>query len=743
MRRILLVVLCFAVFPLLAANPAAINLDFETGSPGEVPPGWFAPTTHLGYDTALVTDSPKEGRQCVRVSGKPLPEAGKPSFGNVMQTVDATPYRGKRVRLRGAVRVEGSNAIAGLWMRVDRPEMRPGFFDSMRDRPIRAAQWTYYDVEGDIADDAEWLNFGMILREEGSAWLDDVSLEITASDPTRAVAAHATSSRAIENLIAFTRLYGVVRYFHPSDEAVAADWTSVAVNGAEFVESAKDANELAQRLTEVFAPLAPSLQVSSSSTMNIAAIEPGDATTIVSWEHYGVTTGDTGKTMYHSDRVRRAVTDKDTRSPDPRQPRRIDLGGGVFASIPFAVFANGRHTLPVATRKPLPFPSTTYSGNDRGTRIGAVVILWNVIQHFYPYFDLTDVDWPAELKTALQSAATDADEMAFLRTLKRMMAAIDDGHGNAYFASGARRPRLPVVWRVIDNELIVTAVADDVTNIKVGDEVVQIDGMPALSALRDAEALVSAATPQWRRFIASSELAANGPVQTVLTIRNADGTTRNVTIKRTQLSEPLTEKRPDTIAQLKPRIWYVDLTRATQEEVERSMQRLATAKGIIFDLRGYPSDLRSSLLQHMIGGVARSAYWNVPVARYPDRENVEWSAAERWRLEPTKPRFTKNIVFLTDARAISYAESWMGIIEAYKIGTIVGETTAGTNGNINIIPLPGGYRAVFTGMKVLKHDGTRHHGVGIAPDIKVSPTRAGVREGRDEQLEAAMKVVTK
>ena len=70
---------------------------------------------------------------------------------------------------------------------------------------------------------------------------------------------------------------------------------------------------------------------------------------------------------------------------------------------------------------------------------------------------------------------------------------------------------------------------------------------------------------------------------------------------------------------------------------------------------------------------------------------------------------------LTDARAISYAETCMGIVEHYRLGTIVGEPTAGTNGNVNSIPLPGGYRVSFTGMKVLKHDGSVHHGVGIRP----------------------------
>lgn len=96
---------------------------------------------------------------------------------------------------------------------------------------------------------------------------------------------------------------------------------------------------------------------------------------------------------------------------------------------------------------------------------------------------------------------------------------------------------------------------------------------------------------------------------------------------------------------------------------------------------------------------------------------------------------------LTNARAISYAETVMGIIEHYRLAEIVGGATAGTNGNVNSIPLPGGYTLRWTGMKVLKQDGSQHHGIGIQPTIPVSPTRNGIAAGRDECLERGIQVV--
>ena len=78
---------------------------------------------------------------------------------------------------------------------------------------------------------------------------------------------------------------------------------------------------------------------------------------------------------------------------------------------------------------------------------------------------------------------------------------------------------------------------------------------------------------------------------------------------------------------------------------------------------------------------------------------------------------------------------------AGNLAEIVGEATAGPNGNINPFTLPGGYHIVFTGMKVLKHDGSQHHGIGIQPTVPVQRTVQGIAEGRDELLEKAVEVL--
>ena len=72
---------------------------------------------------------------------------------------------------------------------------------------------------------------------------------------------------------------------------------------------------------------------------------------------------------------------------------------------------------------------------------------------------------------------------------------------------------------------------------------------------------------------------------------------------------------------------------------------------------------------------------------------------------------------------------------------VVGSTTAGADGNVSQIPLPGGMRAMITGIGVFYPDGRPTQRVGIVPDLVVHPTVEGIRAGRDEVLEAALEAV--
>ncbi len=351
-------------------------------------------------------------------------------------------------------------------------------------------------------------------------------------------------------------------------------------------------------------------------------------------------------------------------------------------------------------------------------------------------------DWSAALRAALTSAAQDPDGRAFLATLRRMVAALHDGHGGVSLTAGGDPTGTPpLAWDWIEGQLVVTRVGDRVKEVKPGEVVRSIDGRPTSEALADVERSISGATPQWRRYIGLRRLGA-GDVgsQVVLELGEAGQPPRTVRLVREE-GRP-EELRPPKIHEIRKGIYYVDVSRIDDNDFRRALPDLERAEGIVFDFRGYPSKLNPfTFFPHLTEKPMTSVQWHVPRVRRPDHEEMIFERQGEWSIPVTKPYLGAKKAFITDGRAISYAESCMGIVEHYKLGAIVGGPTAGTNGNVNPFTLPGGYRVVWTGMKVLKHDGSRHHGVGILPTVPISRTIAGVAAGRDELLEKAIAVV--
>jgi hypothetical protein len=409
--------------------------------------------------------------------------------------------------------------------------------------------------------------------------------------------------------------------------------------------------------------------------------------------------------------------------------------------VPLAVYSTSAGTLPRASAHAAERAHHRPSGDDRTTRLADIVLAWNVFQHFYPYFDVTPVDWNRELERALRSAATDDGERAFLDTLRRMVAGLADGHGYVHQASDRRLGFLPLEWEWIEDRLVVTAVARGLAHPAPGDVVLSIDGLPAAERLASAEALISGATTQWIRERALADLRMRStlePCVLELATYPDDAPVRcELSPGGTPFEAP--DLLPPKTSELMPGVWYVDLGRVSEADFDAIVEDLADASAVVFDLRGYPGGLSPQVIfGHLIEEPVTSAQWHVPLVLRPNREQLAFERGGEWDLRPIEPFFQCRKAFLTGGGAISYAESCMGIVEHYRLAEIVGGATAGTNGNVNPFELPGGYGVSWTGMKVLKHDGSRHHGVGIQPTLPVARTRMGAAEGRDEVLERAV-----
>lgn len=741
-RALSLLAACLLLAP--ASAQVEIGGDFESTPIGPPPAPWFVPMPESTDAKVVAID----GGQALQVS---CTSVGSQSYANAMLATEAAAFQGKAVaysaRVRFEARAANPSASAHLWLRVDRPNAQVGFFDNMMDRPIRSGEWATYTIVGDVAPDAMALSLGVLLMGGGTAWIDDITITPAAAiDLPPAV----LTDWQVANLEAFARIYGVVRWFHPSDEAEKADWNAIAVRGARHVENAAGPEDLRDRLLEIFAPVAPTLEVTTQPFINApeAVAAPG-ATSFRTWRHDGLGSGNVQVQIYKSQRLTLSLD-----NPDPAYSAVGDcwtssLPGGAWCRVPLALPIIDGATYPAATATPpdLGLPDGwRASVSDRSSRVAAAIVAWNLFQHFYPYFDVVEVDWPAALPIAIrETAAADSDDA--VAALQRLTAKAQDGH--VWIGDPRRRPfTIPLGCEWIGDRLVVVATAED-SPATPGDAIIAIEGLGIDEIYAVESTRISAATEGWRRHRAISEILTRRTADPVsLELEDPAGARRIVSITPVALMPGVLPEpeRPANGSEIAPGVVYFDLNGTTAVQLQEAMPALAAAEGIVFDLRGYPADAGYMVLGHLATHVINSAHWNIPLITRPDRQALKFTPSQRWVIPPMQPHLPKEggrVAFITDGRAISYAESCMGIIEAYELGDIVGATTAGTNGNVQSLTLPGGLTVSFTGMQVIKHDGSTHHGVGIAPTVPAVRTQAGVAAGRDELLDKAIEVVTR
>ena len=173
-----------------------------------------------------------------------------------------------------------------------------------------------------------------------------------------------------------------------------------------------------------------------------------------------------------------------------------------------------------------------------------------------------------------------------------MVAQLHDGHGGVYHPSDEAGYTAPVIFGWVEGRLVITdAAAEGANGLQPGDIVLKVDGKPSLEVLAEREAFISGATPQWRRYIASHQLRVGVKDSEIkLEVQTQNEPARSVSLRRNIQAQDkdLQETRPPKVQELKPGIFYLDLDRIKDEDFQTILPQLEKARGIIFDLRGYP-----------------------------------------------------------------------------------------------------------------------------------------------------------
>lgn len=605
-------------------------------------------------------------------------EAG---FGNLISSISPKLYKGKEIKYTGWVKMKtGSKGTGHLWLRIDKPNKKMGFFDNMGANPITKDGWEQYEIVGSVDEDASNIVFGCFLSGQGTLYLDDVHM-----------------------------------YYKEGEE-----WIEIPIENSDF--EAEDLGEKSDIPSWVGRGKGYAVETSNSE------VKEGKKGVVIAYK---------GK----SDKIHsKPIFDA---APSFGDLIEKEIGDGIFCQIPLCLYGNKEATYPKSKSLSTLVSSlekTSAKPTDLSVRLGNVINTYNVFQHFYPYHKEVGTNWDDELVKALKRSMDDQTAQDHLITLEKLTAPLKDGHVHVRSESSAGFLP-PITWEWIEDKLVITSVLAEGIDVQVGDVVDEIDGQSSKAYFDEINTRISAGTKGWLNYMAHRKSLMGEKGQDLVLGING----KKVTVNRDgvygygKTTIPIQE---NAYKELDNNIYYLNLSAIEMDAITDMMPQLEAANGIICDLRGYPNG-NHGFIAHLLAEKDTSTAWmNVPYIIYPDQENLVGYDPLGWGIEPASPYLgDKNLVFIIDGSAISYAESYMSFIEGYKLATIVGQPTAGANGNVNPFSLLGNYSISWTGMKVVKHDGSQHHGVGIQPNVFVEKTIEGVKSERDEFLEKAIEVV--
>ena len=603
------------------------------------------------------------------------------AFGQASMSLDAKPYVGKKVKLSADIRAEvpAGQGTAHLWLRVERTNRSLGFFDKMGNRPIVEASLRRYEIVGEVAANAGKLIIGTMLTGHGKAWFDRVQL-----------------------------------FFEKEGQ-----WVEIPLLDGDFESD-----------------------VEGKPPEGWFCGNPGQYDYRV--VKGGASSGQQALLIQEKEnQVAQAIF---SMVPKPAEVAQKKLAPGIYITFPLALPKEGTGIPAEGTEalKKALLGMPMASADKEDVRLGNLVIAWNVFQHFYPYFDEVKVDWDRALTEALEAGLKDATPMDHWVTLKKLVAKLKDGHGVVYFTD-PKAGDLPGRFDWIEDRLVVTATKDD-TVFQRGDVILSVDHRSGAELLKEAESQVSG-SEALRRYRALNIVGFGALDEMAKVVVQRGKTQISQDVKRTKpfgslFFKQLNEFQHSAFQDLGDGVYYLNEFALEKVRFKELLPILAKAKGIIVDKRqmGYAEERWDliELIPYLAKEPTTSAWWKVPKIIYPNQEKVTFDAS-RWLFSPPKePHIAAKVLVINVPSVVSYGESIMGIFEYYKLAEFVGEPTAGCNGNVNFFDLAGGFRIMWTGMKVIKHDGSQHHLVGIQPTYPVRRTLKALNEGRDEYLDKAV-----
>ncbi|MBU2926848.1 S41 family peptidase [Winogradskyella psychrotolerans] len=393
---------------------------------------------------------------------------------------------------------------------------------------------------------------------------------------------------------------------------------------------------------------------------------------------------------------------------------------------------------------------------DAGFRLLSLFRYWNIINYYFPYRHLTDKDWDTCLAEYIPKFINAKNELEYELAAIQIIGDIKDTHANLWGGNNKIQEQrgdyyAPIHVKFIENKLVVDDLFNDPENktseLKIGDIITHINGKHTDDVVKDKNPYYPASNQPTRLRDISFNILRSKENSIELKIERA-GKTSDLKLdlyKKDSIEgyyswyKKRTEK---SFKKVNNDIGYITLQNITQEDIESIKEEFQNLKGIVVDIRNYPSTFvlfelgnflnnnRADFVKFTKGNLNNPGEFNY-------KDNLKVGLSKSWSYKGQK------VIVLVNEISQSQAEYTAMAFRAGDKTTIIGSTTAGADGNISAILLPGGLTTAISGIGVLYPDGSETQRIGIVPDIEVKPTIEGIKNGRDEALEKAIQLIEK
>lgn len=723
--------LLFFLFSATVLAQTESNNGFEILKDAE-PAGWSVFGSDA-YEHGLDDLAPRSGKRSAYITyagDAPDFKAWAYSIPNI--------FSGKKIKLTGYLKTKDvTEGHAGLWLRLD-----PGLgFDNMNDRGLTGSNdWRQFSVELDLSGEVKSIVFGALLVGKGKVWVDDLEITIDGKTLDEApekerlpaeldngfsegseVTFPALSLRNVKDLALLTKVWGFLKYHHPAIGQGDHNWDAELFRFLpRYLEAIATGNEARDAiiiswidgLGEV-----PRCEA-CESTPDDAYLRPDHAWMASS----GLNAALVEKLQYlHNNR---------------HQGYHFYVGMNMGVGNPD--FKNER-----------PYAEMTYP--DAGYRFLALARFWNMIHYFFPYRHLMDRNWETVLEEFLPKFLDAEDELAYEMAAVGLIAEVKDTHANLWGGGDKIRADRGSNYsvahvRFFEDQLVVADFYNpelqDTSGLLLGDVITHINGASVPELVAKMKPYYPASNQPTRlRDIAADMLRSPKSSLEVRVERGEEAFSKTLPLyPRDSLDMFRWYRRGEgpSYRMLEDGIGYVTLARIKTEEVSEIKKAFAETEGIIIDVRNYPSAFMPFVL----------APWfvegNTPFVRFTAgsvNNPGMFTMGPTVNIPKPESTYRGKVVVLVNELSQSQAEYTAMSFRAGANVTVLGSTTAGADGNVSRIFLPGGLRTMISGIGVHYPSGGETQRVGIEPDVLVRPTIEGVRAGRDELMERAVEVI--